>query len=224
MYNRLLFSPIYILLFVFVISGCSKDDPKIEHTNIYFHEASVAYQNGDFDKAVKYYKLFLGSNNNEDEALLQYVNLQLAKISFSKGNYDEALNYADKVKNSDLFFRTYWQKDETIFNHSMKGLLIDKKTNKINSFGYSLKNNALTIIGSCYLRKNDYEDAIKNFKDIDPASDGYYYLALAYGLKGDIKNERNYYELNLEKGTMGLIETKEWLENNSKTNKNNKEN
>jgi tetratricopeptide (TPR) repeat protein len=148
---------------------------------------------------------------------MQYVNLQLAKISFSKGNYDEALNYAGKVKNSDLFFRTYWQKDETIFNHSMKGLLIDKKTNKINSFGYSLKNNALTIIGSCYLKKGDYENAIKNFKDIEPESEGYYYLALAYGTKEDIKNERNYYELNLEKGIIGLIETREWMESNSKS-------
>src|ERR1035437_9162527 len=218
MNNRLLFSPIYILLFVFIINGCSKDDPQKEHTNIYFHEASIAYQNGDFDKAVKYYKLFLGSNNNEDEALMQYVNLQLAKISFSKGNYDEALNYAGKVKNSDLFFRTYWQKDETIFNHSMKGLLIDKKTNKINSFGYSLKNNALTILGLCYLRKGDYENAIKNFKDIEPEAEGYYYLALTYGLKRDLINERNYYKLNLEKGSIGLIETKERLTNNSKIN------
>ena len=213
MYNRLLFSPIYILLFVFIISGCSKDDPKIEHTNIYFHEASVAYQNGDFDRAVIYYKLFLSSNNNEDEALLQFVNLQLARISFSKGYYDEAMNYADKVKNSDLFFRVYWQKEETIFNHSFKGLLIDKKTNKINSFGYSLKNNALTIIGSCYLRIGDYENAIKNFKDIEPESEGYYYLALAYGSKGDLIKTRNYYELNLEKGSIGMIETKEWLTN-----------
>jgi hypothetical protein len=87
-----------------------------------------------------------------------------------------------------------------------------------------LKNNALTIIGSCYLRKNDHENAIKNFKDIEPETEGYYYLALAYGLKGDIKNEHSYYEINLEKGTIGLIETKEWLESNSKSNKNNKEN
>jgi tetratricopeptide (TPR) repeat protein len=217
MYNRLLFTPMYILLFVFIISGCSKDDQKIEPTNIYFHEASVAYQNGDYDKAVKYYKLFLSSNNNEDEALLQYVNLQLAKIYFSKGNYDEAIIYASKVRNSDLFFRVYWQKEETIFNHSFKGLLIDKKTNKINSFGYLLKNNALTIIGSCYLRKGDYETAIKNFKDIEPEAEGYYYLALTYGLKRDLINERNYYKLNLEKGSMGLIETREWMESNSKS-------
>jgi outer membrane protein assembly factor BamD (BamD/ComL family) len=217
MYNRLLISPIYILLFIFIISGCSKDDQKIGPTNLYFQEASVTYQNGDFDKAVKYYKLYLSSNHTGDEALLQYVNLQLAKISFSKGNYDEAMIYANKVRNSDLFFRAYWQKEETFFNHSMKGLLTDKETDKINSFGYSLKNNALTIIGSCYLRKNDYGNAINNFKDIDPASEGYYYLALAYGLKGDIINERSYYELNLEKGTIGLIETKEWLENNSKS-------
>ena len=224
MYNRLLYSSIYILLFVFIINGCSKDDQKIGPTNIDFQEASVAYQNGDFDKAVKYYKLYLSSNYTGDEALLQYVNLQLAKIYFSKGNYDEAVMYANKVRNSDLFFRAYWQKEETFIDHTFKGLLTDKETDKINSFGYSLKNNALTIIGSCYLRKNDYENAIKNFKDIDPPSDGYYYLALAYGLKGDIKNERSYYEINLEKGSIGLIETKEWLENNSKSNKNNKEN
>src|ERR1035437_4665052 len=176
MNKRLLYPPIYILLFIFILSSCNKENPKLEHTNLYFHDASVSYQNGDYDKAVKYYKLFLSSNNNEDEALLQYVNLQLAKIYFSKGNYDEAMIYANKVRNSDLFFRVYWQKEETIFNHSFKGLLIDKKTNKINSFGYSLKNNALTIIGSCYLRIGDYENAIKNFKDIEPESEGYYYL------------------------------------------------
>ena len=216
MNNRLLFSPIYILLFVFIISGCSKDDQKIRPTNLYFQEASVAYQNGDFDKAVKYYKLYLSSNHTGDEALLQYVNLQLAKISFSKGNYDEAINYAQKVRKSDLFFKANLFKEETIFNHSMKGLLTDEETNKINSFGYSLKNNALTVIGSCYLRKGDYENAIKNFKNIDPESEGYYYLALAYGLKQDLINQHNYYKLNLEKGSTGLIETKEWLGNNSK--------
>jgi tetratricopeptide (TPR) repeat protein len=217
MNKRLLYPPIYILLFIFILSSCNKENPKLEHTNLYFHEASVAYQNGDYDKAVKYYKLFLSSNNNEDEALLQYVNLQLAKIFFSKGNYDEAIIYASKVRNSDLFFRVYWQKEETIFNHSFKGLLIDKKTNKINSFGYLLKNNALTIIGSCYLRISDYENAIKNFKDIEPESEGYYYLALAYGSKGDLMNEGNYYKINLEKGSIGLIETREWMESNSKS-------
>lgn len=224
MYNRLLYSSIYILLLILIINGCSKDDQKIGPTNIYFQEASVAYQNGDFDKAVKYYKLYLSSNHTGDEALLQYVNLQLAKIYFSKGNYDEAMIYANKVRNSDLFFRAYWQKEETFIDHTFKGLLTNKETDKINSFGYSLKNNALTIIGSCYLRKNDHENAIKNFKDIEPETEGYYYLALAYGLKGDIKNEHSYYEINLEKGTIGLIETKEWLESNSKSNKNNKEN
>jgi tetratricopeptide (TPR) repeat protein len=213
MNNRLLYSPIYVLLFIFIINGCSKDEQKIGPTNIYFQEASVAYQNGDFDKAVTYYKLYLTSNHTGDEALLQYVNLQLAKISFSKGCYDEAMIYAGRVRNSELFFRAYWQKEETFIDHTFKGLLTDKETDKINSFGYSLKNNALTIIGSCYLRKGEYENAIINFKDIDPASDGYYYLALAYGLKGDIKNERNYYELNLENGSVGMIETKEWLTN-----------
>jgi tetratricopeptide (TPR) repeat protein len=223
MYKRLLF-PVFFFLFIIILSGCNKDDPKKEHINLYFHDAGIAYQNGDFDKAILYYKLFLGSNNNEDEAILEFVNLQLARISFSKGYYEESLVYAQKVRNSDLFFKAYWLKEETFFDHTMKGLIKDEETNKINSFDYSLKNNALTIIGSCYLRKNDYEDAIKNFKDIEPESEGYYYLALAYGSKGDIKNERSYYEINLEKGTMGLIETKEWLENNSKTNKNNKEN
>ena len=155
---------------------------------------------------------------------MQYVNLQLAKISFSKGNYDVAMMYANKVRNSDLFFRAYWQKEETFIDHTFKGILTDKETDKINSFGYSLKNNAITIIGSCYLRKGDYENAIKNFKDIEPGSEGYYYLALAYGLNGDIKNEHDYYELNLEKGSIGMIETKEWLQNNSKSNNNNKEN
>ena len=224
MNNRLLFFLLYNLLIVFIIAGCGKDDPNMGNTNVYFHEASIAYQNGDYDKAVKYYKLFLGSNKSEDEALLQYANLQLAKISYSKGNYDEAIIFANNVRNSELFFKAYWLKEETFFDHTMKGLLTDKETNKINSFNYSLKNNALTIIGSCYLRKSDYENAINNFKHIDPASEGYYYLALAYGLKGDKFNERDYYETNLAKGTMGLIETKEWLENNSKSIKNNKEN
>jgi tetratricopeptide (TPR) repeat protein len=215
--NRLLFfSPLYILLFIFILSSCSKEDPKVEHTNLYFRDASVAYQNGDLDKAIEYYKLFISSNNDEDEALLQYVFLQLARMYFSKGYYDEAINYAQKVRISDLFFKANLFKEETIINHSMKGLLTDEETNKINSFGYSLKNNALTIIGSCYLRKGDYEKAIKNFADIEPKSEGYYYLALAYGLKRDLINERNYYKLNLEKGSIGLIETKEWLENNSK--------
>jgi tetratricopeptide (TPR) repeat protein len=218
MNNKLLFAPIYAILFVFIISGCSKDDPKIEHTNIYFHEASVAYQIGDFDKASKYYKLFISNNNNQDESLLEIAYLQLARISFSKGYYDDAIVFAQKVKDSELSFIAYWLKEETFYDHSMKGLLTDKETNKINSFGYSLKNNALSIIGSCYLRKGDYDNAIKNFKDIEPESEGYFYLALAYGLKGDIKNEHNYYEINLEKGTIGLIETKECLANNSKIN------
>jgi tetratricopeptide (TPR) repeat protein len=217
MNKQLLCSPIYILFFIFILSGCDKDNPKIEHEKLFFHEACIAYQNGDFDKAIKYYKLFISSSNQEDEPLLEFVNLQLARISFSKGYFDEAFIYAQKVRNSDLFFKANLFKEETIFNHSFKGLLIDKKTNKINSFGYSLKNNALTIIGSCYLRKGDYENAIKNFKDIEPESEGYYYLALAYGLKQDLINERYYYELNLEKGTMGPFETKEWMESNSKS-------
>jgi tetratricopeptide (TPR) repeat protein len=215
--KRILFSPIYILLFIFILSGCSKDNPKLEHTNLYFHNANVSFQNGDFDKAIEYYKLFISSNNDEDEALLQYVFLQLARIYFSKGYYDEAINYAQKVRNSDLFFKANLFQEETLFNHSMKGLLIDEKTNKINSFGYSLKNNALTIIGSCYLNKGDYRNAIKSFNDIASEAEGYYYLALTYGLKRDLINERNYYKLNLEKGSIGLIETKEWLENNSKS-------
>ena len=213
--NKLLFFPPIYIIFIFILSSCSKDDPKKEHINLYFHDASIAYQNGDFDNAVKYYKLFLDSNSIEDEALLEYVNLQLARISFSKGNYNESLVYAQKVRNSNLFFKAYWQKEETFFDHSTKGLLTDKETNIINSFGYSLKNNALTIIGSCYLRKGEFETAIKNFKDIEPESEGYYYLALVCGVKKDLINERNYYELNLEKGSMGLIETKEWLTRNS---------
>jgi tetratricopeptide (TPR) repeat protein len=221
MNQRLLF-PVY--LFIFILSGCSKDDPKQENINLYFHDASIAYQNGDFDKAIKYYKLFLDSNNNEDEALLEFVNLQLARIFFSKGYYDESLVYAQKVRNSNLFYKAYWLKEETYFNHTMKGLLTDKESNKINSFEYSLKNNALTIIGSCYLRKGDCEKAIKNFEEIESKSEGYFYLALAYGLKGDLINERNYYEINIERGSIGLIETKEWLKKSPKSIKKNKEN
>jgi tetratricopeptide (TPR) repeat protein len=215
MNNQFLFKLIYALLCLFIFTGCSKDDPKKEQINIYLHDASIAYQNGDFDKAIKYYKLFLDSNNNEDEALLEFVNLQLARISFSKGDYDEAMNYADKVKNSDLFFKANLFKEETIFNHSMKGLITDEETDKINSFGYSLKNNALTILGYCYLKKGDYENAIRYFKDIEPESEGFYYLALACGSKGDLMNERNYYKLNSETGSAGLIETKEWLSGHS---------
>ena len=91
MKNRLLFPLIYGLLVFLTLSGCSNDEPGKEHINLYFHDAGIAYQNGDYDKAVKYYKLFLASNSNEDEALLEFVNLQLARISFSKGNYDESL-------------------------------------------------------------------------------------------------------------------------------------
>ena len=216
MLKQLLPFPVFLLLILFVFVGCGKDDSPIEHTNIYFHEASVAYQIGDFDKAVQYYKLFINSNNNEDEALLQYVNLQLARISLSKGLHDDAIIYAQKVSNSDLFFKAYWLKEETFFDHTMKGLLTDKETDKINSFSYSLKNNAVTIIGVCHLRKGDYEKAINNFKAIQPESEGYYYLALAFGLKQDSLNEHKYYKLNLEKGSIGLIETKEWFANNSK--------
>ena len=53
--KRILFSPIYILLFIFILNGCSKDNPKIEHTKLFFYDASIAYQNGDYDKAVKYF-------------------------------------------------------------------------------------------------------------------------------------------------------------------------
>ena len=215
MIKQLLLFPIYIPFFLFVFVGCGKDDSPIEHTNMYFYEASIAYQIGDIDKAIKYYKLFISSSTDSDEALLEYVNLQLARISFSKANYDDAIIYAQKVRNSDLFFKAYWLKEETFYDHSMKGLLTEKETNKINSFGYSLKNNALTIIGSCYLKIGDYDKAIKNFKDIEPESEGYYYLALSCGLKGDLINARNYYKLNLEKGSVGLIETKEWLTQNS---------
>jgi tetratricopeptide (TPR) repeat protein len=215
MIKQLLLFPIFFLLFLFVFVGCGKDDSPVEHTNIYLHDASVAYQIGDFDKAVKYYKLFINSNNNKDEALLQYVNLQLARISLSKGLFDDAIVYAQKVRNSDLFYKAYWLKEETFFDHTMKGLLTDKETDKINSFSYSLKNNAATIMGICYLRKGDYEKAINNFKVIKPESDGFYYLALAYGLNRDSLNERKYYTMNFEKGSMGLIETKEWLARNS---------
>ena len=217
MNKQLLCPPIYILFFIFILSGCDKDNPKIKPEKLFFHEAGIAYQNGDFDKAIKYYKLFISSSNQEDEPLLEFVNLQLARISFSKGYFDEAFIYAQKVKDSDLLFKANLFKEKTIFIHSMKGLLTDKETNKMNSFGYSLKNNALTILGLCYLRKGDFDNAIKNFKDIEPKSEGYYYLATAYGLNRDSINERNYYELNSEKGSIGLIETKEWLENNSKS-------
>jgi hypothetical protein len=216
MIKQLLSFQIFVLLFLFIFIGCGKDESKKERVNIYFYEASVAYQNGDFDTAIKYYSLFIDSKSNEDEALIQYVNLQLARISFSKGNYDNSIKYAQKVRYSDLFFRAYWQKEETFIDHTFKGLLTDKETNNINSFGYSLKNNAVTIIGSCFLRKGEYKKAIYNFNDIQPESDSYYYLALAYGLMRDPLNERKYYVMNLEKGSIGLIETKEWLANNSK--------
>jgi hypothetical protein len=81
-----------------------------------------------------------------------------------------------------------------------------------------LINNSKTIIGLCYLKKGNCNDAIKYFDDILPESEGYFYLALAYGLKGDFFNEKNYYKLNSEKGRIYLSETKEWLKNNTKTN------
>ena|ERR1035437_3366211 len=212
----LFFSVLSIILFSFVFSNCSKDKSNIKIKKGYFHEASVANENGDFDKAIEYYKLCLNSDKDENDALLQYVSLQLARIYFSRGDYDDAMNYARKVKNSDLFFKTYFLKDSIIFEPTTKGLSSDEEITDINSFGYYLKNNAKTIIGFCYLKKDDYKNAIKYFAEIEPGSEGYYYLALSYGLKGDLENERNYYELNSKMGSVGQINTKEWLENNSK--------
>ena len=206
--------PVCLLLFLLVFVGCGKDNSPVEYTNIYFHDASAAYQIGDFDNAFKYYQLFISTNKKEDESLVEFVNLQLARISYFRGYYDQAIIHAKKVKNSDLYYKSYWLREETFIDHTFKGLLTDNETDKINSFGYSLKNNALTILGSCYLKKGDYENAIRYFKDIEPESEGYYYLALAYGSKGDLMNERNYYKLNSETGSAGLIETKEWLTNN----------
>jgi lipoprotein NlpI len=204
-----------VFVSILILSGCSNDERKSENINLYFQEASTAYQNGDFDKAVYYYKEFLSSDTSKSEASIQYTNLQLARIAYSKNSYNEAINYAQKVNNSELFVRSNWQKEETFFDHTMKGMFTNKETDKINSFGYSLKNNALTIIGTCYLKKRDFENAIKSFKYINPDSEGYFYLALSYGLKGDLENERRFYKLNSKNGNIGLIETKEWLNNSS---------
>jgi tetratricopeptide (TPR) repeat protein len=206
-----------MFLAILLISGCSNEDQRPVNVSENFREAGIAYQNGDFDKAVNYYKQFLSSDSDANDALLQYANLQLARISYSKGYFNEAINYARRVRNSELFYRAFWQKEETYFIHSMKGLLTDKETDKINSFGYSLRNNALTIIGLSYLKTGDFENAILNFKEIEPKADGYYYLAISYGLKGDLMNEGKYYKLNLKDGDTGLIETREWINNNSST-------
>ncbi|MDR3665339.1 MAG: tetratricopeptide repeat protein [Ignavibacteriaceae bacterium] len=209
-----------IILYIFFITlyfvGCGSDDQKPIHSNPYFREAGVAYQNGDFDKAFTEYKLFLNSDDKENESLIPYADLQLARISFSRGNYKEAITYAQNVKSSDLFYKAYWQKEETLFDHTMKGMFTKKETDKTNSFGYSLKNNALTIIGSSYLKKGEYDNAIRNFKEINPESESLYYLALSYGLKGDITKARMYYQLNSEKGSVGVLESKQWLVGNPK--------
>jgi tetratricopeptide (TPR) repeat protein len=211
----LFFTILQIFLFSIIFSNCGKDKSNIKITKGYFHEASVANQNGDFDKAIEYYKQYLISDKDESDALLQYVSLQLARIYFSKGNYDNATNYARRVTDRGLFLNAYFLKDSTIFEPTMKGLSSYEEITDIKSFGYYLKNNANTIIGNCYLKKGDFKNAIKYFEEIEPESEGYYYLALTYGLKGDKVNERNYYELNSKSGSVGLIDTKEWLDNSN---------
>ena len=186
----------------------------MKREKIYFTDANSTFDNGELEKSIEYYKKFVNEINDEDEEVNQYAYLQLSKIFFSKGNYDLAKFYAEKIIGSGLFMKIYLLKEERTVDYDPRGSTSDSEVKVIASYEYSLKNKAKTIIGLCYLKKGDYDNAIENFEDIKPKIESYYYLGLTYGLQGNVAKQRDYYEKNLEKGTIGLIETKEWLNKN----------
>lgn len=210
---------IFVIPFInFILSGCSKDEERIKREQVYFYDGCVANENGEFDEAIESYKLFINSINDEDEAIVQYVFLQLARIYFSKENYDMAIAFADKVKDSDLSIESYLLEEDTYVDYDPRGSSTETEVSEITSFGYSFKSKSKTIKGLSYLKKLDYDKAIESFEEIKPKSASYFYLALAYGLKGDTEEQRNFFKKNLEKGSVGLIKTKEWLRYNTKSN------
>lgn len=208
----------FISLMNFFIIGCGKDEERINREQVYFYDGNVANENGEFDKAIESYKLFINSINDEDEAIIQYVFFQLARIYFSKENFDSAIAFANKVKDSDLSIESYLLEEDTYVDYGPRGSSTETEVSEITSFVYSLKSKAKTIKGLSYLKKLDYDKAIESFEEIKPKSASYFYLALSYGLKGDIEEQRSYFEKNLEKGTVGLIKTSEWLRKNPKSN------
>lgn len=203
----------YTVLSLLLI-GCGRDREQIKKEQSYFYDANTAFDNGDFEKSTNLYKSFLKEVNNEDEPAVQFAYLQLARIYYSKDNFGIAKTYAEKVKDTDLFMELYLLEEETYVDYGPRGSSTEKEVKEIGGYGYSLKGKAKTILGLCYLKIADYKNAIENFEDIRPKAESYYYLGIAYGLKGDLEEQRNYFEKNIEKGTVGLIETTEWLNNN----------
>lgn len=193
-----------------ILIGCSKDVDIISDAN--FYDANAAYENGQLDEAIESYVLFINEIDDDDEPLVQYVYLQLAKIYYSKQLYKQAIYYAENVHIKRLYFETYIIKS----THEMdKYYARDKKMNieltDIDVYGYSLKDRAKTIIGLSYLNLGSAEEAIESFEDIRRKEDSYYYLAIAYGLLGDKDKEKKYYQKNMKKGNIGLVKTKKWL-------------
>jgi len=69
--------------------GCGDDVDIISDNN--FYDANAAYKNGQLDEAIESYVLFLNEIDDDDQPLVQYVHLQLAKIYYSKQIYKQAI-------------------------------------------------------------------------------------------------------------------------------------
>ena len=197
----------------FLFVGCTNDERQIKREQSLFYDSNSEFDSGDFDGAINSYTKFINEVNDKDNTSVQFAYLQLAKIFFSKGNYDLAISNAEKVEDSDLFIELYLLEEEASVDYGPRGSSTEQEVNEISSYWYSLKDKAKTIIGMCYLIKSDYESAIENFKEIKTDEERYYYLGLAYGLKGDIDKQRKYFEKNIKRGSFKLIETTEWLNN-----------
>lgn len=205
---------VYYLLIIFMFFGCGEDEEQLKKEHIYFYDANTSFDNGDYEKAINSYKAFIKIVDNEKNATVQLAYLQLARIFFSRQNYELAKSYADKVSRSNLYLETYLLEEETVTYYDDRGSSRETEINAVGGYYYSLKGKAKTIIGLCHLENGDYDSAIDNFEDIKPKIDSYYFLGLTYGLKGNIDMQSKYFKKNLEKGSYGLIETTEWLNNN----------
>jgi len=199
-------------LIIFSLIGCNNEEQKLHKNVEYYFDASNDESIGDYDNAIINYKKLLETlKNNKEDKICQITYLNLAKIHFSKGKYDVAIHYAKKIDDEKIEIEhKYFQIDESIEQEGNRSALI-KEENVLSSEWYSLLGSAKKILGLSYQNKGDFETAIKYFENIYPQSQSYYYLAKIYQLKNDLITASKYFKKNKEKGSIGLIETEEFL-------------
>ena len=133
------------------------------------------YDDCDFEKAMKYYKLALDENNDENSIFLFYNNFKIGECYRSKG--------VDKILNKTLdFLRNQTESTHTILNHELsdnyfkQAIPYYEKALKINSKDYE----PIYGLGECYYFLKEYKKAIDYYEKALKINSKHY--ESAYGL------------------------------------------